>query len=119
MLGLGRYSESIWFPVREEMNNWYEKILTTNMVSRTGRLKKRVREDIEGENGFSYWKKLNTGTGSRTGRNEKRVREDIESGYGFPYWKNEILVRVPLREEIKNRYGKILRADMVSRTGRN
>ena len=39
------------------------KILRVNMVSRTGRNEKRVREDIESGHGFPYWKKLNTGTG--------------------------------------------------------
>ena len=38
------------------------KILRVNMVSRTGRYEKRVREDINSEYGFPYWKKLNTGT---------------------------------------------------------
>ena len=67
------------------MKNGYGKILIANMLSRTGRHKKRVREDIESEYRFPCWKKLNTGTGSVTGRNEKRLREDIESGYGFSY----------------------------------
>ena len=32
------------------------KILRVNMISRTGRNKKRVREDINSEYGFPYWK---------------------------------------------------------------
>ena len=75
------------------------------MVSRTGRHKKRVRENTEREYGVPYWKKLNTGTGSRTGRNEKRVREDIESGYGFTYWKKLNTGTGSRMGEMKNGYG--------------
>ena len=49
--------------------------------------------------------------------NEKRVgtmlRADMISRTG----RNSSMVRVPVREQLKNGYGKILIANMVSRTG--
>ena len=64
----------------------FGKILRVNMVSRTERNEKLLREDINSEYGFPYWKKLNTGTGSGTGRNEngygKILRADMVSRTG-------------------------------------
>ena len=60
--------------VRVRVSVSVRKILRVNMVSRTGRNEKHVREDINSKYGFPYWKKLNTGMGSRTGR--------MKNGYG-------------------------------------
>ena len=77
------------------------------MVSRTGKRKNGYGKVYHNVYRLPYWNNLNTGTCSNTGRNEKLVREDIDSEY------------VPVLEEIKNGYRKVLIANMVSRTGKN
>ena len=44
------------FRVRVRVKVRVGKILRINMVSRTRRIEKRVREDINSEYGFPYWK---------------------------------------------------------------
>ena len=69
-------------PRTQRNKNGYWKVLIVNMVSRTGKNEKRVREDIESEYSFSYWKKWKAGIGSyiimstvsRTGNIDIRVR---------------------------------------------
>ena len=84
------------------MKTGYGKILRAKLVSRTERNETRVREDIESDI------EMKNGTG----------RYIIMSTVCLT-GKTEIRVQVPVREEVKSRYGKILREDMVSRTGRN
>ena len=72
---------------------------------------------------FQYGKPYSLSISSRTSFSFIPVRETI---FTFNIFQNLTLtltltltIRVPVREELKNGYEKILRADMVSRTGRN
>ena len=77
----------------EREHHGYGKILTANIISRTGRNKKLVREDILQCVPFPVLEEIKCGMGSSTRRNKtternkNRVREDIEGEYAFQYWK--------------------------------
>ena len=61
---------------------------------------------------------LRTNMVSRTGGNYIRVRVPVREEMKIWYWKILRANIVPVREEMKNGYEKILRANIVSRTGK-